>query len=168
MLRLFDKPIVPTRQLLRAIDLDKVPEGAGLYFIFVKDGRGVLRRAGIEFKSADAPIRVDRHDLLYIGQSESNIRGRLKSHLANGSEFRSLMGSLVAAELASVRRGPNATQFFDDDELTGWMCANSKFTSIEMAEPKPVEKFLIRYANPPLNLYFRKTDPVSKRLMQGL
>ena len=58
-------------------------------------------------------------------------------------------------------------EFFGEgeDRLTGWLCANAAFAFLQIDQPMPMERFLIKNVNPPLNLYYRKSDPFAKRLM---
>ncbi len=145
---------------IQPVNKVKLPKTPGLYGIFLGNDCSLG-----EFAQG--------HKLIYLGKSENSLAKRIEgTHLKSGktgsSTLRRSIGAILKSELnlKAIPRSPNGkpNDFYNykftmegEERLTNWMKANleigiSPLPSISTSELKELEKGIIEYASPALNL----------------
>jgi hypothetical protein len=153
---------------------EAVPMLPGVYLIFIKDGWRLVPNADFEKAPRLGRESSPYDDLMYIGKSSISVRSRLISHFKNDSRlssFRRSLGLLLQDDLNLHPKNVCAMgkfKFLDAEEsaLTNWMIERSHVSYLSCNSAEQIEEFLIRALQPPLNISFRKTNPLSKDLIR--
>ncbi len=112
----------------------------------------------------------DGMTLFYVGispgrrASAETLRSRLRFHYqghAEGSTLRLTLGCLLEHELGTVLRRSGKRLIFGGAEkrLSQWMADNTAVTWVEVQTPRPLEEYLLRTLNLPLNIEGNQHHP---------
>lgn len=149
-------------------DVRTVPDGPGVYAIFLQDGRALLQASGfIEHRSL--PLWREREaDHVYTGETYG-MRSRVRQHLAEDITVSNLRETLLALRfsLGALQRGSNIEdeRATAEQGLTDWLRATAVIGYKSCGYVLDVEQAILDATASPLNLK-RRTPSGYTRLLQ--
>lgn len=66
---------VPFLDLIKELDLKKIPKGGGCYWIWTNE------KLNHSFHNHKIPAEINGGEIIYIGIAKDDVRGRIKKHL---------------------------------------------------------------------------------------
>jgi hypothetical protein len=155
-------------RLLRSIR--HLPEKAGAYAVFVRNGDRILSELGYQPQNKSRLVSpVTCHDHMYTGTA-GNLRLRVVCHVKGDARTSTFRRSLLAAEYscgALSRAGqPLLATANEETSLDLWLAMNAHLVWWCHDDHRKIEDVMLASLRSPLNLSGRKHDPFSRRLME--